>query len=132
MMRLRQIAYDMQQQVEGGASAASMVSLGGYGPPTLHSLGARLGSAITRRMFNLVITNVPGPQQPLFAADAQLDSTFPVIPLARAQALTIGITSYHGKVCFGLNADRDAMPDLDVLGQCIEDSLSELAQEGAA
>ena len=132
MMRLHQVAYDMQQQVEGGASARSLASLGGYAPTTLHSLGSRLGSAISRRMFNLVITNVPGPQQPLFAADAQLESMFPVIPLAKGQALTIGLTSYHGKVCFGLNADRDAMPDLDVLGQCIEDALAELAQEGAA
>ena len=132
MMRLHQVAYDMQQQVEGGASARSLASLGGYAPTTLHSLGSRLGSAISRRMFNLVITNVPGPQQPLYAADAQLESTFPVIPLAKGQALTIGLTSYDGKVCFGLNADRDAMPDLDVLGQCIEDALAELAQEGAA
>lgn len=132
MMRLHQIVYDMQQQVEGGASARSLASLGGYAPPTLHSLGARLGSAISRRTFNLVITNVPGPQQPLYAADSQMDSTFPVIPLAKGQALTIGVTSYNGKVCFGLNADRDAMPDLEVLGQCIEDSLAELVQEGGA
>lgn len=131
MMRLHQIAYDMQQQVEGGASARSLASLG-FAPPTLHSLGSRLGSAISRRMFNLVITNVPGPQQPLFAADAQMESTFPVIPLAKGQALTVGVTSYNGKVCFGLNADRDAMPDLEVLGQCIEDSLAELVLEGGA
>ncbi len=132
MMRLHQVAYDMQQQVEGGASARSLSSLGGYAPPTLHSLGSRLGSAISRRMFNLVITNVPGPQQPLYAADAQMLSSFPVIPLAKGQALTIGLTSYDGKICYGLNADRDALPDLDTLAQCVDDALAELAQEAAS
>lgn len=131
MMRLHQVAYDLQQQIEGGTSARTLAGLGGYASPTLHSLGSRLGSAISRRMFNLVITNVPGPQQPLYAADAEMLSSYPVIPLAKGQALTIGLTSYNGKVCFGLNADRDAMPDVDVLGQFIEDALAELAREGA-
>lgn len=132
MMRLHQVTYDMQQQIEGGTSARTLAGLGGYSPPTLHSLGSRLASAISRRMFNLVIINVPGPQQPLYAADAQMESCYPVIPLAKGQALTIGLTSYNGNVFFGLLADRDAMPDLDVLGQCMQDALAELAQEGAA
>lgn len=132
MMRVRQIAYDLQQQVKGGTAARTLAGMSGYAPPTLHSLGSRLGSAISRRMFNLVITNVPGPQQPLYAADAEMISAFPVIPLVKNQALTIGLTSYNGRVCFGLTADRDAMPDLDLLGQCIDDALAELAHEGAA
>ena len=53
-------------------------------------------------------------------------STYPVIPLAKGQALAIGLTSYDGGVYFGLNADRNAMPDLEVLGQCIVDALAEL------
>jgi hypothetical protein len=73
-----------------------------------------------------MITNVPGPQNPLYAGDARMLATYPVTPLAKGQALSIGITSYDGSVYYGLNADRDAMPDVDVLAQSIEDSLSEL------
>jgi diacylglycerol O-acyltransferase len=129
-MRLHQIAFAMRQQMEGGQAvgADSLAGLAGFASPTLHSLGARLGSAMSRRLFNVVITNVPGPQQPLYAADALMLSTYPVMPLARGQAVSIGLTSYDGGVYFGLNGDRAAMPDLDVLGQCLVDSLAELVE----
>jgi WS/DGAT/MGAT family acyltransferase len=128
-MRLHQIAFAMRQQMEAGQAvgATSLANLAGFAPPTLHALGARLGSAMSRRLFNVMITNVPGPQTPLYIGDAPMLSTFPVTPLAQGQALSIGITSYHGGVYYGLNADRDAMPDVDVLGQSIKDSLAELA-----
>ena len=74
-----------------------------------------MASGLSRRLFNLVVTNVPGPQQPLYLVGARMLSTYPVIPLARRQALSIGLTSYDGGVYYGLNGDRDAMPDLDVL-----------------
>jgi hypothetical protein len=127
-MRLHQIAFAMRQQMEGGQAvgAESLAGLAGFAPPTLHSLGARLGSAVSRRLFNVVITNVPGPQHTLYAGDAKMLSTYPVMPLARGQALSIGLTSYDGGVYYGLNADRDSMPDIDVLGQSIVDSLGEL------
>ena len=133
-MRLHQIAFAMRQQVEGGQAvgAESIAGLAGFASPTLHSLGARLGSAISRKFFNLVITNVPGPQQPLYVRDALMVSTYPVIPLARGQAVSIGLTSYDGGVYFGLNGDRGAMPDLDVLGQCLIDSLAELVEISGA
>ena len=131
-MRLHQIAFSMRQQMEGGQamSAQRLVGLAGFAPPTLHSLGARLGSAMSRRLFNVIITNVPGPQTTLYAGDAPMLSTYPVIPLAKGQALAIGLTSYDGGVYFGLNGDRVAMPDLDLLGQCIVDSLAELVESG--
>ena len=127
-MRLHQIAFAMRQQMEGGQAvgATSLANLAGFAPPTLHALGARLGSAMSRRLYNVMITNVPGPQEPLYAGDAEMLSTYPVTPLAKGQALSIGITSYNGGVFFGLNADRDAMPDVDVLGQAIVESLAEL------
>lgn len=130
-MRLHQVAYSMHQQMEGrqGVSAGALAGLAGFAPPTLHSLGARLGSAMSRRMFNVVVTNVPGPQQPLYAADALMTASHPVIPLAKGQALAIGLTSYDGGVYFGLNADREAMPDVDVLGQCLVDALDELLDD---
>lgn len=127
-MRLHQIAFAMRQQMEGGQAvgATSLANLAGFAPPTLHALGARLGSAMSRRLYNVMITNVPGPQAPLYAGDAEMLSTYPVTPLAKGQALSIGITSYNGGVFYGLNADRDAMPDVDVLGQSIVESLAEL------
>ncbi len=130
-MRLQQVAYRMRQQMEGGQAvgAGSLAGLAGFAPPTLHSLGARLGSAVSRRLFNLVITNVPGPQHPLYAGQSRMLATFPVIPLARGQALTLGLTSYDGRVFFGLNGDRDAMVDIEVLSQCLVDALEELIGE---
>jgi WS/DGAT/MGAT family acyltransferase len=130
LMRLHQIAFAMRQQMEGGQAvgAESLAGLAGFASPTLHSLGARLGMAMSRRLFNVIITNVPGPQQPLYAGDALMLSTYPVMPLARWQAVSIGLTSYDGGVYYGLNGDRAAMPDLDVLGQCLVDSLAELVE----
>jgi len=129
-MRLHQIAFSMRQQIEGGhaVGAESLAGLAGFASPTLHSMGARLGSAMSRRLFNLIITNVPGPQQPLYVGDARMLSTYPVVPLARGQAVSIGLTSYDGGVYFGLNGDRNAMPDLDLLGQCLVDSLADLVE----
>jgi WS/DGAT/MGAT family acyltransferase len=127
-MRLHQIAFAMRQQMEGGQAvgASSLANLAGFAPPTLHALGARLGSAMSRRLYNVMITNVPGPQSPLYAGDAKMLSTFPVMPLAKGQALSIGITSYDGGVYYGLNADREAMPDVDDLGSSILESIEEL------
>ncbi|MEO7132543.1 MAG: wax ester/triacylglycerol synthase family O-acyltransferase [Dermatophilaceae bacterium] len=127
-MRLHQIAFAMRQQMEGGQAvgATSLANLAGFAPPTLHALGARLGSAMSRRLYNVMITNVPGPQSPLYAGEAKMLSTYPVTPLAKGQGLSIGVTSYNGGVYYGLNADRDAMPDVDVLAQSIVDSLREL------
>ena len=129
-MRLHQIAFAMRQQIEGGhaVGAEAIAGLAGFASPTLHSMGARLGSAMSRRLFNLIITNVPGPQQPLYVGNARMLSAYPVMPLARGQAVSIGLTSYDGGVYFGLNADRDAMPDLDLLGQCLVDSLADMVE----
>lgn len=129
-MRLHQIAFSMRQQREGGLSRAiaadTLAGLGGFAPPTMHALGARLGGAVSRRLYNVAITNVPGPQTPLYAAGAKMVSTYPVSPLGRGQALSIGLTSYDGGVYYGIYADRDAVPDADVLGHGIIDALAEL------
>jgi diacylglycerol O-acyltransferase len=128
LMRLSQVSYAMRAHKESGQSvgAEALVALSGFAPPTLHAVGARLTNGLTRRMFNLVVTNVPGPQVPLFAAGARMLEMFPVVPLASGQAVTIGLTSYAGGVYYGLNADRDAMADVDVLAALIEESLAEL------
>ena len=128
VMRLHQVSYRMKAHKDTGQAvgARGLAELAGFAPPTLHALGARVASSLSRRWFNLVVTNVPGPQQPLYAGVAKMLASYPVIPLAKGQAVSIALTSYDGGVYFGLNADRDAMPDLEVLAQCIRDSLAEL------
>jgi WS/DGAT/MGAT family acyltransferase len=128
VVRLHQISYAMKAHKESGQSVAAdaIVALSGFAPPTIHSAAARLASRLSRRLFNVVVTNVPGPQFPLYAAGAQMLECYPVVPLSKGQAVSIGLTSYNGGVFYGLNADRDAMPDVDVLAQCIEEALAEL------
>ncbi|HVV77855.1 MAG TPA: wax ester/triacylglycerol synthase family O-acyltransferase [Mycobacteriales bacterium] len=130
VVRLHQISYAMKGHKESGQSvgADALVRLTGFAPPTIHSAAARLGAGLSRRLFNVIVTNVPGPQFPLYAAGAQMDDCFPVVPLAKGQAVTIGLMSYNGGVYYGMNCDRDAMPDIDVLATCIEDSLAELLE----
>lgn len=128
VMRLHQVSFAMRGHKESGSAvgADALVQLSGFAPPTIHALGARTVSVMTRRLFNVVVTNVPGPQFPLYAAGARMLSMYPVVPLAKNQAVSIGLTSYNGGVYYGLNADRDAMPDIDVLATCLEESLAEL------
>jgi diacylglycerol O-acyltransferase / wax synthase len=130
VVRLHQVSYAMKAHKESGQAvgATAMVALSGFAPPTIHSAAARLASGLTSRLFNVVVTNVPGPQYPLYAAGAQMTEAYPVVPLGRGQAVSVGLTSYDGGVYFGLNADRDAMPDVDVLAQCLEESLAELVE----
>jgi diacylglycerol O-acyltransferase / wax synthase len=132
IVRLHQVSYAMKSHKESGQSvgADAIVALSGFAPPTIHSAAARLASGLSRRLFNVVVTNVPGPQYPLYAAGADMIECYPVVPLSKGQAVSVGLTSYNGGVFYGLNADRDAMPDVDVLAQCIEESLAELV--GAA
>jgi hypothetical protein len=130
LMRLHQVAYQMSAHREAGqgVDAPAIAGIAGFGPPTLHSLGARVASQLSSRLFNLVITNVPGPQSPLYLQGSRMIASFPAIPLAKGQALAVGLTSYDGGMFLGLNADRDTLPDLDVLAGCILEALTELRE----
>jgi diacylglycerol O-acyltransferase len=132
VVRLSQVSYAMKAHKESGQSvgAEALVALSGFAPPTLHAMGARAASSFTRRLFNVTVTNVPGPQFPLYASGAKMLEMFPVVPLSGGQAVAIGLTSYDGGVYYGLNADRDAMYDADVLASLIEESLAELVEAG--
>jgi diacylglycerol O-acyltransferase len=128
VVRLQHVAHAMRARFEAGqpVAADALVRLGGFAPPTLHAMGARAASAFSQRIFNILVTNVPGPQVSLYAAGAKMLEMFPVVPLARNQAVSIGVTSYDGGVYFGLNADRAAMPDVDILARMVEESVEEL------
>jgi diacylglycerol O-acyltransferase len=128
VVRLHQVSYALKAHRDTGKAVAAdrLTDVAGFAPTTFHALGARVAASQVRRGFDLSITNVPGPQFPLYAAGAPMLESYPVAPLLHNHALAIGVTSYDGGVYFGLNADRDALPDVDVLGQCIEESLEEL------
>jgi diacylglycerol O-acyltransferase len=104
--------------------AEVLTQLSGFAPPTVMAQAARLQAR--QRFFNLVVTNVPGPQIPLYVLGHELLDVFPLAPLAKRQSLCIAVMSYNGKLNFGLLADYDAMPDLDAFVRSIEESLDEL------
>jgi diacylglycerol O-acyltransferase / wax synthase len=128
LMRLHQIAYDTQAHKDSGRAVAarSLADIAGFAPATLHALGVRTSTEVVRRQYDLLITNVPGPQVGLYAAGAQLVASYPFVPLSAGHVLAIGVTSYDGEIFVGLTSDRDAISDLDVLAQCLLDSLDEL------
>lgn len=128
VMRLHQVAYQLSPHREGGRAIAAreLAELAGFAPPTLHSLGVRVAGGLSRRYFNLLVTNVPGPQEPMYCAGARLAATYPVIPLSQGHALAVGVTSYDGRVFVGFNADRDALADVADLPTYLAEALAEL------
>ena len=125
--RLDLVREEMRELKEGGQAVGAQVltDLTGFAPPTIMSQAARLFSR--QRMFNLVVTNVPGPQWPLYLMGHELLDLFPMVPLARNQALGVAIMSYNGQLGFGLVGDYDEMADLDDLADDLVESLEDLA-----
>jgi WS/DGAT/MGAT family acyltransferase len=125
--RVRQISAAMEEVKASAQVRAGTLIVGATGlvPPIVSSLAVRAMSG--PRMFNLVVSNVPGPQQTFYLAGVPLLEVFPAVPLnPRNQALSIGIVSYDGGVRFGLLADRDALPDLDRAAEGLQAATWEL------
>src|SRR6185312_12826930 len=106
--------------------AEMLLGMTEYVAPTLMSLAARL--AHRQPFFNLIVTNVPGPQHPLYLMGARLLEAFPIVPLTRNLTVVVGILSYDGTLHFGLWGDRDSTGDLEVLAGGIEDAFAEMAK----
>ncbi len=130
VVRLSQIAHATESHSAAASlvDARTIVTLFGFPPPTLHAMGTRVATRFPPRQFNLLITNVPGPQSQMYIAGAKLLETYSVPPLLHDQVLAIGVTSYCGMVYFGINADRDAMSDVDVFPELLAESLEELIE----
>ena len=128
VVRLSQVAHatESHSAVTSLVDARTIVTLSGFPPPTLHAMGTRVATQYPPRQFNLLITNVPGPQSQMYVAGAKLLETYAVPPLLHDQVLAIGVTSYCGMVYFGINADRDAMSDVDVFPELLAEALEEL------
>jgi diacylglycerol O-acyltransferase len=104
--------------------AEVIAGLTGFAPPTILAQASRLN--FSTRLFNLIVTNVPGPQFPLYLLGRELQEIVPLAFLPENHAMAIAIMSYNGGVDFGLLGDYDAMPDLDFMADAIDESLREL------
>lgn len=123
-LRIVQEATRDLKERKQAVGAEFLVGLTEYAPQTLFSLAARL--AHRQRFANLVVTNVPGPQQPLYVMGSEMLEAFPIVPLVRNTTVGVAILSYNGQLNLGLNADRDTCPDLGVLAEGMEKSFAEL------
>jgi diacylglycerol O-acyltransferase len=123
--RLQVVTGEMGDLKNSGQAVGAeiLTKLTDFAPSTIASQAARLQPA--QRFFNLVVTNVPGPQFPLYVLGRKMESIFPMVPLARRQALCVGIMSYDGQVNFGLVGDYDAMADLDSFALDLEAATAE-------
>jgi diacylglycerol O-acyltransferase len=102
-----------------------------FAPPTLLAQASRIN--FSTRLFNLIVTNVPGPQIPLYVLGRELQDVFPVAFLPENHALAIAIMSYNGGIDFGLLGDYDTMEDIEMLATGLSESLADLkAAAGAA
>jgi|SRR5712691_4062064 len=124
--RLRKVREAMKGLKESGqaVSAHALSRLGDFAPPTILAQAARLQFAT--RVFNLVVTNVPGPQFPLYLLGKRMLRCHPLVPLARQQAVGIALLSYDGRIDVGLGGDADAARDLPALGAALTAALEEL------
>jgi diacylglycerol O-acyltransferase / wax synthase len=125
---LRKIAAAMDDLKKSGQAVGAQVltNLAGFAPPTILSQAARLQAR--QPFFNLVVTNVPGPQFPLYLLGRRLQVLYPVVPLAQRQALGIAVMSYDGHLGFGLLGDYDALPDLEDIAKDLKWAVAALAR----
>ena len=128
--RLNAIREQMDRFKSSGQAVAGdvLAGLGGYAPPMLLSLGARLSMRFEQRVVQTVTTNVPGPQFPLYAAGRQMVYAYPYVPIAGSVRIGIAIFSYLGGLNFGVTGDWDTVTDIDVLTGGIEAGMKELVE----
>jgi WS/DGAT/MGAT family acyltransferase len=126
VQRLHTVTESMREVKESGQAIGAQVltSLSGFAPTTIVSQAARLQTR--QRLFNLVVTNVPGPQISLYMLGHRLQAIYPMVPLANNTALGIAIMSYSGQMNFGLSADYDSLADLETLADELRSAIEEL------
>jgi WS/DGAT/MGAT family acyltransferase len=125
---LHKVATAMAELKSSGQAVGAQVltNLAGFAPPTILSQAARLQAR--QQFFNLVVTNVPGPQFPLYLLGHRLELLYPVVPLAQRQALGIAVMSYDGHLGFGLLGDYDSLPDLEEIAEDLRWAIAALAR----
>ena len=133
--RFRIVSEAMRDLKESKQALGAEVIAGlqDFAPPTIFAQASRLN--FSSRVYNLLVTNVPGPQFPLYLLGRKLETMVPIPFLAPEKALAIAVFSYDGGVHISLMGDYEAMHDLDVLGGFVEDEIAvlrEAAEAGAA
>ena len=128
IVRLDVVQDSMRNLKSSGQAVGAEVltRIGGFAPPTIMAQATRIGAR--QRAFNLVVTNVPGPQFPLYIQGRELLDVFPMVPLATNQRLGLALMSYNGAINFGLIGDYDSMADLEDVANHLAASLEELAE----
>src|SRR4051812_28754021 len=126
VLRLKRVSEAMEGVKDSKQALGAEVIAGAqdFAPPTLLAQASRLN--FSTRFYNLLVTNVPGPQVPLYVLGRKIEGVFPVPFLAGDRALAVAVMSYDGGMGFGLLGDLDAMADLVILATGIEDALTEL------
>ena len=123
-------AMDGLKESKQAVGAEVLTSVQNLAPPTILAQASRMN--FSTRLFNLLVTNVPGPQFPLYALGRELQELFPVAFLPNNHALAVAIISYNGGIDFGLLGDYDAMPDLDEFAEFLDDARQELVDAAQA
>ena len=128
LQRLRFVKQAMDGLKESKQALGAEVIAGAqnFAPPTILAQASRLN--FSTRLFNLIVTNVPGPQFPLYVLGRRMERVFPVAFLPENHALAVAIMSYAGEMNFGLLGDFDALPDIDSIGESIAEELAELVE----
>lgn len=106
-----------------------LTNLASYAPPTAVAAALHVAFRVPQRGITTVVTNVPGPNQPLYALGHRLLANFPYVPIADRIRIGIAVTSYDGRLFFGITADHDSVPDIDVLASGIDAALTELVKQ---
>ena len=126
--RLKVVRQGMGELKESKQAVGAAVLAGaqGFAPPTVLAQASRLN--FSTRLFNLIVTNVPGPQFPLYVAGRKMDDLYPIAFLPKDHALALAIMSYDGGLNFGLLGDYDALPDIDAFADGLRGAIDELLE----
>ncbi len=124
--RLRRLKAALGRRKRGRDArvANTLLDLAGYAPRGLQKIASRI--VASPRMFNLTVSNIPGPTEPMYMLGCELKAAYPVVPIPDRHSLSIGMTTIQGRACFGLYADRDALGDVERVAEAVERSSDEL------
>ncbi len=137
VIRLRRVRTGTSgaKEQHGALGAHTLQQIAEIAPGALQSLAARLytrtrGADRHRPIWNVVVSNVPGPRSRLYCAGARLEAMYPLGPVHEMCGLNVTLFSYAGTVHVGLNADRDLLPDVEAVADAFVDAVEELAEAG--
>jgi WS/DGAT/MGAT family acyltransferase len=123
-LRFVKKAMDGLKESKQAVGAATLAAVNNLAPPTILAQASRLN--FSTRLFNMIVTNIPGPQVPLYVLGRRLDDLFPIAFLPTGHALAVAIMSYNGRLEYGLLGDYDALPDIELIADGLDEALAEL------